>query len=156
MIHLGDASVIKAEGLGTLAYLMDTPTGVVKGIIPDTLYVPALAATLLSVSQFTSQNHKLMFEDNNCFVHSTTTNRCVAHAVKTTSGLYRLLACPSLSIQYANLARSSTHIDINLLHHHLGHLSHDNVKQLVDKGMVQGVVSVGGRIDLCEACIHGC
>ena len=96
-----------------------------------------------------------MFEDNNCFVHSTTTNFCVAHAVKMTSGLYRLLACPSLSIQYANLAHSSTHIDINLLHHHLGHLSHDNFKQLVDKGMVQGVVSVGNRIDLCEACIHG-
>ena len=116
LIHLGDASVIKAEGLGTLAYLMDTPTGVIKGIIPDTLYVPALSAPLLSVSWFTSQNHKLTFEDNNCFVHSTTTNRCVAHAVKMTSGLYRLLARPSLSIQYANLARSSTHIDINLLH----------------------------------------
>ena len=72
-----------------------------------------------------------------------------------TSGLYRLLARPSLSIQYANLACSSTHIDINLLHCHLGHLSHENVKRLVDKGMVQGVVTVGGRIDLCEACIHG-
>ena len=127
LIHLGDASVIKAEGLCTLAYLMETPTGVIKGIIPDTLYVLALAATLLLVSQFTSCNHKLTFEDNNCFVHSTTTNYCVAHAVKKTSGLYRLLACPSLSIQYVNLVCSSTHI-INLLHCCLGHLGHDNVK----------------------------
>jgi len=45
LIHLGDASIIKAEGAGNLQYLMDVPNGVVPGIIPDILYIPALGDT---------------------------------------------------------------------------------------------------------------
>ena len=30
--------------------------------------------------------------------------------------------------EYANTAITSHHLDINLLHRHLGHLSYDNVK----------------------------
>lgn len=57
--------------------------------------------------------------------------------------------------EYANLAHTSRNIDINLLHRRQGHLGHDNVKRLVAKGMVDGVDSVGGRIEFCEACVHG-
>ncbi|KAF8804930.1 hypothetical protein BYT27DRAFT_7105838, partial [Phlegmacium glaucopus] len=56
---------------------------------------------------------------------------------------------------YTNLTHLSTKIDINVLHHHLGHLSHDNIKQLIVKGMVDGVPLVDGQIDLCEAYNHG-
>jgi len=60
-----------------------------------------------------------------------------------------------LSKEYANIARTSRHIDINILHRCLGHLGHDNIKQLVAKGMAEGVESVGGCIDFCKACVHG-
>ena len=152
-IHLGNASIIKAEGIGTLQYLMDTPNSVVPAAVPNALYVPALATTLLSVLQNTS--HEVLFKGDNCYILAPG-NRCVvAHALKTSGGLYKLLACPVVSKEYANLAHSSTKIDINVLHHRIGHLRHDNVKRLVDKGMVDGVLLVDGRIDLCEACIHG-
>ena len=154
-IHLGDASVITAEGIGTLQYLMDTPHAVIPGVVPDALYVPALATTLLSVSHFTNHNHDVLFKGDNCYVVAPNSRRVVAHAIKTSGGLYRLLARPVVSKEYANLAHSSTKIDINILHRRLGHLGHDNVKRLVDKGMIHGVLSVDGRIDLCEACIHG-
>jgi len=79
----------------------------------------------------------------------------VGRALKTSGGLYRLKAHLLLSKEYANFASSSTHVDINVLHHRLGHLRHDNVKRLVAKSMVEGVKPVGGRVELCEACIHG-
>src|SRR5882762_3053530 len=153
-IHLGDASVIKAIGTGSLQYMMDTPNAAIPGTIPDALYVPELAASLLSVSRFTDRKHALLFKEDNCFVY-TSNNRCVAAAIKTSGGLYRLLARPMLSKEYANIAHTSRNIDINTLHRRLGHLGHDNVKRLVAKGMVEGVESVGGRIDFCEPCIHG-
>jgi hypothetical protein len=43
-----DVAVIKAIGIGSLQYMMDTPNAVVPAAIPDTLYVPELATTLLS------------------------------------------------------------------------------------------------------------
>ena len=56
-----------------------------------------------------------------------------------------MLANPMKSKEYANAAHTSHYFDINLLHHHLDHLGHDNVQQLVDKGIVHGVISVGGH-----------
>jgi len=134
---------------------MDTPSGVIPGLILDVLYVPSLATTLLSVLRFTSRNHNVRFEGNNCFIITKPSGRCVAQTIKTPGGLYSLQALPTPGKEYANLACSSCHIDINLLHRRLGHLSHDNVKRLVNKGMVDGIESVGGHVDLCEACIHG-
>ena len=55
-VHLGDASTIQATGKGSLRYLMDTPKGTVPAIITNVLYVPELAATLLSVASFTDED----------------------------------------------------------------------------------------------------
>jgi hypothetical protein len=155
-VHLGDASIILAIGKGSLRYFMDTPKGVVPAIIPNALHVPELAASLLSVARFTDEDkHRVIFEDAGCAIITKSSGRCVATARKTSGSLYRLLAHPITSKEYANIARTSLHYDINILHRRLGHLGHDNVKRLVDKGMVHGVISVGGRIELCEACIYG-
>jgi transposase InsO family protein len=107
------------------------------------------------VSHLTSRKHELLFRDGDCFVFAGRPRRCVAHALKTAGGLYRLIARPTHSKEYANIANAPIAADINLLHHRLGHLGHDNVKRLVAKRMVEGVAAVGGRIELCEACIHG-
>jgi len=155
-VHLGDASTIQATGKGSLRYLMDTPQGIVPAIIADALYVPELAASLLSVARFTDEDkHSVIFENAGCAIIAKSSGRCVATARKTSGSLYRLIANPIKSKEYANAAHTSHHFDINLLHRRLGHLGHDNVKRLVDKGMVHGVKSVGGRIELCEACING-
>ena len=89
-IHLGDSSIIKAVGVGSLQYLMETPNGIVPGIIPDALHVPDMAASLLSVARFTDQKHTLQFLDHNCYIFAPT-GHCVATASKA-NGLYRLLA----------------------------------------------------------------
>ena len=55
-VHLGDASTILATSKGSLCYLMDTAKGTVPAIITNVLYVPELAATLLSVASFTDED----------------------------------------------------------------------------------------------------
>jgi len=66
-IHLGNVSVIKAEGIGTLQYLMDMPQSVIPAAITNTLFVPALATTLLLVLRFTNTGHQLLFKDD-CYI----------------------------------------------------------------------------------------
>ena len=155
-VHLGDASVIQAIGKESIRYLMTTPKGIIPAIIPNVLYIPELAATLLSIAHFTDRHkHHLIFDNDDCFIHSKHSGHCVATAHKTSGSLYRLIAHPMTSKKYANTAHASCHIDINILHCCLGHLGHDNVKRLVTKGMVEDVDSVGGCIEFCEACVHG-
>ena len=155
-VHLRDASTIQATGKGSLHYLMDTPKGIVPAIISNALYVPELAASLLSVACFTDEDkHHVIFKNTGCAITEKASGRCIATVCKTSGSLYWLIANPIKSKEYTNVACTSHYFDINLLHHCLGHLSHDNIKQLVDKGMVHGVKSVGGHIELCEACING-
>jgi len=122
-VHLGDASTIQATRKGSLRYLMDTPQGIVPAVIRNALYVPELAASLLSVTRFTDEDkHSVIFEDAGCTVIYKASGRCVATACKTSGSLYRLLANPIKSKEYANAAHTSHHYDINLLHRRLGHL----------------------------------
>ena len=130
--------------------------GIVPALIPNALCVPELTASLLSVAHFTDQGkHDILFDNDDYFICSKPSGKCVASAHKTSGSLYCLIACPMTFKEYANASVTSCHLDINLLHHHLGHLSYDNIKQLVDKGMVDGVTSMGGSIKFCKACVHG-
>jgi GAG-pre-integrase domain/Integrase core domain/Pol polyprotein, beta-barrel domain len=155
LIHLGDAMVIEASGRGSLCYQMDVNGKLIKAKIPDALYVPELAATLISVSHLTQQDHKVEFNGPNYRIVYKLTLRAVADAVKTPGGLYRLKGKPLTSTVNANLIGASRIVDINLLHRRLGHLSIDNVKRLVDKGLVEGVDAVRGNVDFCEPCVKG-
>jgi len=83
-IHLGDASTIQATGKGSLSYLMDTPKGIVPAVITNALYVPELAASLLSVARFTDEDkHSVIFKDAGCTVIYKSSGRCIATARKT-------------------------------------------------------------------------
>ena len=141
-VHLGDASVIPAIGRGNIHYLMETPLGIVPALIPNALWVPELTASLLSVACFTDHGkHDILFDNDDCFIRSKPSGKCVALVHKTSGSLYCLIARPMTSKEYANTSITSCHLNINLLHRRLGHLGYDNVKQLVCKGMVDGVTS---------------
>ena len=86
---------------------MDTPDGVVPGLIPNCLHSPELSTTLITVSCLTDQDkHTLSFEGNRYFVYSISDGRCVATVAKTSAGLYRLLAWPMLSKEHALMAHA--------------------------------------------------
>jgi hypothetical protein len=72
---------------------MTTPKGIIPAIISNILYVPELAATLFSVAHFTDQHkHHLVFDNNDCFIHSKQSGHCIATACKTNGSLYKLIA----------------------------------------------------------------
>ena len=96
---------------------METPLGIVPALIPNVWWVPELAASLLSVAFFTDHSkHDILFNNDDCFIHSKPSGKCVASAHKTSESLYHLIAHPIISKEYANTAINSHHLDINLLH----------------------------------------
>lgn len=128
-IHLGDASIIKAVGKGTLRYALETKDGLISGKFPNVLHVPKLATTLLSVSQLTKTGHRLVFDDIYCDIVVKTSGKIVGRAVTSSSGLYRLLGRPTvirdsplIAANIAAFGASAKTIDVNLLHQRLGHL----------------------------------
>ena len=124
--------------------------------LPSSLMLCMFQSLLLHSSQLLADEdkHSVIFEDAGCTVIYKSSGCCIATTCKTSGNLYRLLVNPVKSKEHANVAHTSHHFDINLLHRCLGHLGHDNIKWLVDKGMVHGVKSVGGHIELCKACIN--
>jgi hypothetical protein len=154
-IHLGDASIIRAVGEGSIHMLMHVGNNqVIPVTFPHVLHVPDLASTLISVLVQTKRGHLIEFEANHCLVRTPKPNRrvvCSAYATK--GGLYLLDGKPTRSSEYALAAASSRTVDINVLHRRLGHLNFDDIKRLVGKGMVEGVDSVGGRQEFCEHCV---
>ena len=157
IIHIGDASTVRAVGIGSVQFQMDTPNGPIPSVFPDVLHVPDLAATLISMSKRTEKNkHTFIGKENDLFIISTKTNKIVAHGVKTSNGLYSLQGFPTASAsEYASKASTPHTIDINILHRHLGHLGQSNLQRLIEKAMVEGIDSVGGRLEFCESCAHG-
>jgi transposase InsO family protein len=156
-IHLGDASMIQAIGVGSLHMLMDIGDGkVIPTTIPDVLHVPQLSSTLLSVSVLTKHGHTIEFKDSGCrILTNKPSRRVVAIAFATKGGLYLLDGKPTRSPEYALAAATSRTIDINVLHRRLGHLNFDDVRRLVAKGMVGGVDAICGRQEFCEPCVKG-
>ena len=58
---------------------METPLGIVPALIPNALWVPELAASLLSVARFTDHGkHNILFDNDDCFIRSKPSGKCVA------------------------------------------------------------------------------
>jgi hypothetical protein len=83
IIHIGDASIMRAVGIGSIQFQMDTPTGIVNTVFPHVLYVPELAATLISMSKRTDGNkHYFVRKGDDLFIHASKTNCIVADGHK--------------------------------------------------------------------------
>jgi hypothetical protein len=115
---------------------------------------PTLATTLISVSHLASCSHLAWFAGPVALITHLETNSIIGVVWTTEGGFYYFNTFPILSAKYAHIA-SSCYADVNVLHHHLGHLDFDNVKCLVAKGMVEGVDSVGGQQEFCKPCVSG-
>jgi hypothetical protein len=111
IIHIGDASTVRAVGIGSVQFLIDTPNGPIPSVFPDILHVPDLAATLISMLKHTEKNkHMFISKENNLFIISTKTNKIVAHGVKTSNSLYSLQGLPTASAsEYASKSLHFSH-----------------------------------------------
>ena len=123
-IYLGDDSIVNGIGVGTIQFQHHTQDGSTQLFhIPDVIHAPMLSMALISVQKLTRGNYKLIFDGDTCHIQKRSSKVVTAEA-QLHHGLYHLLTHP-ITFNDAEFAKAA--IDINVLHHRMGHIGHSNI-----------------------------
>ena len=155
VIRVGNNDTLLATAMGDIPFLFNVDDAVKKGVVKDVLYCADIATTLVSVSQLNARGNRVILDGSESRVVHKPSGQTIARMHLTKSSLYRLDASLRPSKVFVSLAASLRSIDINDLHRRLGHLSFDDCKKLVYRGMVEGVDALRGRQNFCPGCVAG-
>ena len=150
-IITADKRTFQAIGKGDIyVYLPNGDKPNSRILLKDVLYAPRMGITLVSISRIAKAGSTVVFTGSVCRIYSR--DRDVIGEIRVKGGLYRVLTSGSKATAY------TTHVDeevlsLDELHRHLGHVSHDRAKMLVNKGLVEGV-RLEGNLErvVCESC----
>ena len=130
-VEVGDKSKVLAVGKGTIPLSIIVNGKYTKCLLSNVLHVPDLAYNLLSVSTMDAKGIKTIFSKGQCSMIKN--NRVLAQGYQL-GGLYALRIAPSDdSMKVAAVA------SLQLWHARLGHVNCDGIKQMVNKGIVDGI-----------------
>ena len=112
------------------------------------LYVPKLKKRLVSISVITENGKEVVFRDDICSVLINQKKYVLGHKF---GKLWRLNTVVSCSFSSADQKKL-----LSLWHYRFGHLNYNDVKQLSDKNMVNGLSYVNDvDRDICRGCAMG-
>jgi hypothetical protein len=167
-VYLGDDRHILAMGEGDFRVWVDGPTGQCEGIVfTQTLHVPDLACTLISIRQLTRDSKPAVhaiFRGGICEVRNDDSLIFRAVADDSAGGLYALkmratprlaLRTPILALAAFTTSKSSVALDPHVAHTRFGHLNRNDLHALVRKQLVSSL-SLSDRLhqsDPCEPCL---
>lgn len=147
-VDTAGAEKIKVTGVGSVNLNIYDENGDPSNInVDDVLYVPNLAANLLSVKVITQKGFKVTFEKDTCTILDDE-GEFMAKAVLS-GGLYKLSQPPSKKIFVAK-----TQSDINLWHRRMGHTNVQYLKKL-KQGIVTGIDFKESNLKDCVVCAKG-
>jgi hypothetical protein len=150
-IRAADGRTFSALGKGDLK--IQLPNGNQKPTpitLKNVLYSPHMAFTLISVSCIDRAGFSLFIKERNCTIRSPSSK--VIGCIPEIRGLYRVVDSDTKTPHTANAADKK--ISINELHRRMGHVNHENLRQMVEKGMVTGInLDMSSKPDFCETCI---
>ena len=111
--------------------------------------MPVMGVTLVSISCIAAAGSKVVFTGNICEIFNK--ERKVIGTIQVKSGLYQVFSTRPLEGEYAGKVR--VEVSIDELHHQLGHVSHERVRMLVSKNLVEGVeLDLASKPSVCESC----
>jgi hypothetical protein len=113
----------------------------------DCLYIPSFAVSLISVHCLCCKSMEVSFSRHTCSVrlHQQTVPQGQHH-----SGLYHLGIIPLINKAQANLA-----VDINIVHHQMGHAAHECIQHLVTYRRLKHIDLLTRKPEFCEPCVMG-
>ena len=173
-VILSDDSSIPAISTGRVCVRMNAKGKWVTSVLQDVLYVPDLSTNLLSVSHLTCCGAEVRFVGEACHVYDK--GKSLVLEGKLRNDLYVMQMRPNgpITAKVAtvvsnpeNTFKPSTHAlttwlisstgSLNLWHCRLGHLHHNTVTRMADKGLVTGM-TISDRephTQPCELCLEG-
>ncbi len=118
-IHVANGQELKATMSGTLRVNLLVNGEPLEGQFSNTLLIPELSTTLISIRNLTGNHHQVIFKDNWAKVVVKFTGKLIAKAVLGHGGIY-IIQTHQLPKYSAHSVKSKS-IDLNVLHRQLGH-----------------------------------
>jgi len=159
-IRAADGHTFSAIGRGDLVVTLPVRDGETGP--PITLkhvyYAPKMAFTLVSVACLDKAGCSLTIEDGECKIRSPRPYRTILGSVPRVNNLYCLdssaIQGPEPPKHYANIA--SGPISIEELHHRMGHVNYQTLREMVRNGAVEGVeLDSSPTPTICEPYVRG-
>ena len=120
--------------------------------LKEVYYSPIMAFTLISVSCVDRAGFSLLIKGGICEIRTSASN--TIGRIPQVRGLYRISDTNSSSrpIHTANV--SDKQISINELHKRMGHVNHEDLRRMVEKGMITRInLDMSSKPDFCESCV---
>ena len=152
-IRAADGCTFHALGKGDIQIML--PNGNNKStriMLKEVYYSPIMAFTLISVSCVDRAGFSLLIRGGICEIKTTASN--IIGRIPQVRGLYRISdnKSPSRPLHTANVADKQ--ISINELHQRMGHVNHEDLRRMVEKGMITGIsLDMSSKAEFCESCI---
>jgi hypothetical protein len=110
-----------------------------------------MAFTLMSMPCVDQARYSSFIKGGTCIIHSLKLN--IIGGIPEVRGLYCVSGFPVSP--HAHIASAAVkQISISKLHQWMGHVNHDDLQCMVEKGMVSGVnLDISSKPEFCEACI---
>jgi hypothetical protein len=157
-IRAADGRTFSATGRGDLKVPLpmgdgEKPTRV---LFTNTYYSPHLAFTLLSVSCLDRKGWIIHFEEGTCVLGTPRPKSRIVGRIPLIRGLYRIPASVPSNPKKDDTpiaASTSRLMSISELHRKMGHINHDDLRDMVRKGMVTGIeLDMNSKPEFCESC----
>ena len=147
-VVLGDKSVAKAAGKGTVEITIDVSGKETKCLLEDVMHIPTFGFNLLSVSALCKKGLKVEFEVEKCRILKSVKVIATGHLE---GDLFVLDTVDTLPDQHACVA------DLKLWHERLAHVFPDGITQMARNNVVKGLENVKSTkyVDKCVACVYG-
>ena len=146
-VTLGDGHCLDAVGSGTVELVVNLPDGKRKKLkLLNTLFVPGLSYSLISVSKASEAGMSTNFSDSGCSIIN---GKGKVRACATRCGSLYFLQFEHT--EQANAAATSE----SVWHRRYGHLGTQSLRQLATESMVNGFDYDGSDTSFCEPCVEG-
>ena len=148
-VVLGDKSVAKAAGKGTVGLTLDVLGKQAECRLEDVMHIPTFGFNLLSVSALCKKGMKVEFEGDKCRILKCGKLVATGHLE---GDLFVLDTVDTVPDKYAYVA------DLKLWHERLAHVFPEGIAQIARNNVVKGLENVrtsSNNVDKCVACVYG-
>jgi hypothetical protein len=146
-VHFGDGSLVEIEGIGSVVLQMKKEG---HKVLTEVYYIPKQKSNIVSLGQLEEGGCKVVMENGYCNVYDVE-RLLLAHAPRVSNRLYLL----KMHLATPVCLKAKTDDQAWLWHGQYGDLNFRALRELGQKGMVEGIPLLDHAEEVCDGCALG-
>lgn len=145
-VRFGDDSTVEIQGRGTILFQGKSGD---HWVLSNVYFIPKLRSNLISLGQLTEIGHRIVLDDDLLEVSEKNPVRVIMRVQRSLNRMYKIeLKAVDPACLMVNIENQAW-----LWHGRLGHVNFRSLKQLVSKGMANGVPKISHPEKVCNDCL---